>query len=182
MLAKIFGDSSESKKPLVSEISKPLVSDIPKKPLVSPEPPKPAVPEIKDRMVKLNVQYVCYKYDWSTVVKHKNWLLYKRIIEKGQINAPGYSNYSTCPEIYAYVNRYILHGAKLDLDHISQRLGCSKDAIIAAIKTQGFDEQICIPETLPVAPTTEVPSPVEQDFGLDQKESIDDVLIPDLLG
>lgn len=92
--------------------------------------------------------YGPYTYTWSLLKQHPSFILTKKI-RSGKYNA--YDKYEglyvfndCCPEIYAYIHRYIVCGAPLDVPKISDRLLCPVDSILQQVRAFGFDETICI--------------------------------------
>lgn len=83
-----------------------------------------------------------YSYKWSVVRKHPDWWIYKKIIEQNRIHPTGYHKANVCPEIYAYLHRYICYGVQLDIERIRRQLWCPKRVIIEDIKRHGFDPRV----------------------------------------
>lgn len=109
------------------------------------------------------IRYGKYSYSWNLLKEFPKFWLTKRITNDGGVFAflvcprdatpnedthnyyVGFVEFAdVCPEIYAYVHRYITCGSKVNLEEVSKRLLCTKESILELIRRLGFDETICI--------------------------------------
>ena len=87
-----------------------------------------------------------YRYSWNTLKRHPTFWVTKHLLSGSRLCV----SRDCCPEIYVYLNRYIVYGVKLNLKFITKRTGCPPEIVLHYIKKQGFGPEICEEEsTLP---------------------------------
>lgn len=102
---------------------------------------------INDKKIKYaNAYYyqvgIVYSYKWTTLEKYPDFSLTKAI--KRSPHLYNFNMKDGCPDVYKYINRYILYGAKLNVEYIAKNLFCSPEVVMKAINRFGFDREICL--------------------------------------